>query len=223
MRLAPCLAALCLAPALAQAEPPPPDFARPGAYLGVGGSYAFHWFPAEIGGDFDDNVTGGFGTTVRTDASFGLNARAGWRFNSWLAGELEYEWLEGFENDIKTTDGGKFTLESHVVTANAKLLYPGWGRFQPYALLGAGISIYQVNDASGFPSPARFLDDDGVGFAGRIGLGLDTYLTEHWLIHVEGGLVTTTTEIDNSNPAPNSGDLSGLFQIPIQVGVQYRF
>ena len=223
MRLATCLAVLCLLPALAQAEPGPDPFARSGLYLGVGGTYAFHWFPDGIGGDFDDHVSGVSNSTTRTDGSFGVNARAGWRFNRWLAGELEYEWLDGFETDIKTAAGGDFTLESHAVTLNAKLVYPGWGRFQPYALLGAGVSIYEVVDASGFPSAARFLDDDGVGFAGRAGLGLDTYLTEHWLVNIEAGMVTTTTEIENSNPAPPAGDLSGLFQVPIQVGVQYRF
>ena len=223
MRLVAGLAALCLVPALAQAEPGGPDFAHTGPYLGVGGTYAFHWFPDGIGGDFDDHVSGVSDSTTRTDGSFGVNARAGWRFTSWLAGELEYEWLDGIETDIKTPVGGEFTLESHVVTANAKLVYPGWGRFQPYAMLGAGVSIYEVEDASSAPSGASFLDDDGVGFAGRFGLGLDTYLTEHWLVNIEGGVVTTTTEIENSNPAPPAGDLSGLFQVPIQVGIQYRF
>jgi opacity protein-like surface antigen len=223
MRLTVGLAVLCLAPGLAQAEPGGPDFAHTGPYLGVGGTYAFHWFPDGVGGDFDDHVSGIPDSTTRTDGSFGVNARAGWRFTSWLAGEVEYEWLDGFETDIRTSAGGEFTLESHAITANAKLVYPGWGRFQPYGLLGAGVSIYEVTNASGFPSAARFLDDDGVGFAGRLGLGLDTYLTEHWLVNIEGGLVTTTTEIDNSNPSPVAGDVSALWQVPIQVGIQYRF
>ena len=80
-----------------------------------------------------------------------------------------------------------------------------------------------MTPVSGLPSAAAFLDDCSVGFAGRVGVGLDTYITEHWLVNVEGGLVTPTTEIENSNPAPQAGDLSALFQIPIQVGVQYRF
>ena len=182
-------------------------YARPGWFVDLGGSYAFHWFPS----DFDAAI----GARTKTHNTFGVNARAGYRFKSWVAAELQYEWLDGFDNEV----GGStiFELTTHVVTLDAKFLYPGWGRFQPYALVGAGAAIYDVNDRAGLGAG---LESTSVGFAGRVGAGLDTYLTENWVLRLEIDLVLGTNEIDN---ALGPGDLSELFYVPIQFGVQYRF
>ena len=64
------------------------DYARPGWYLGAGGTWAPHWWQAP-----DDEL----GVRVKTKNSFGFNVRGGYRINSWLAAELEYEWLDGFD------------------------------------------------------------------------------------------------------------------------------
>ena len=71
MRLALALIAL-LAPALAEAQ----DYARPGFYLGAGGTYAFHWFP----GDFDEDLAGG--PTVRSSDSGAGGSRCSARGSS---------------------------------------------------------------------------------------------------------------------------------------------
>ena len=84
-RVASCIGAICLlsaGPVAAQ------DYDRSGPYVGVGGAYAARWVP----GDFDDDL--GMGATVRVDNTGGVNARLGYRANRWLAGELEYEWLD---------------------------------------------------------------------------------------------------------------------------------
>ena len=182
-------------------------YARPGWFLDLGGSYAFHWFPS----DFD----GAVGARTKTHNSFGLNARAGYRFKSWLAAELQYEWIDGFDNEVNGST--IFKLSTHLLTLDAKFLYPGWGRFQPFALVGAGLAIYDVNDRAGLGAG---LESSSVGFAGRVGAGLDTYLTENWVLRLGLDVVVDTNEIDNGL---GPGDLSELFYIPIQLGVQYRF
>ena len=198
-------ALLCLLPGMAVAED---EFTRPGWYLGVGGTYAFHWYP----GNYDDDV----GATTKTENTGGVNAQAGYRFNTWAAAELEYEWLDGFENLVAGSE--VFTLTSHVVTVNGRFLYPGWGRFQPYAVVGVGASIYEVNERAGLGAT---LDNSGIGFAARIGAGLDVYINEFWLLNVGIDAVIPTTTIDNGNPA--GGNLSNLFYIPVQAGLQFRF
>jgi opacity protein-like surface antigen len=200
-----CVALLLLLPGSAAAEA---DYARPGPYLGVGGTYAFRWVP----GDFDDDL--GLGATVRADNTFGLNTRVGYRASRWLAAELEYEWLDGF--DVEVEGDGGFTLASHAVTANGKLLYPGWGRFQPWLLVGVGVSIYEAQDRSGL---ANGLDSTSVGFAARMGFGLDAYLTENWLLNLGAEGFLDTTQIDNSI----GGDLDQFWYVPVQLGIQYRF
>jgi len=56
------------------------------------GSYEIHVLGREI-----EKVTN---SKVDIDDSVGLSARLGYRMLSWLAGEVEYEWVPGF--DIKT-------------------------------------------------------------------------------------------------------------------------
>jgi opacity protein-like surface antigen len=206
-RLLIALLTCSLLPGLAAADD---DFARPGGFIGIGGTYAFHWFP----GNFDDDVTGG--TAVKTENGGGLNVRGGYRFNSWAALEGEYEWVSNFENKVS---GSKiFDMSYHTVTANGKFFYPGWGRFQPYGLIGAGFTVLLLDSRRSF---GRFLDDSSVGFAGRVGAGLDVYLTESWLLNVEIDGVFNTAKIDSSNPSGD--DVGSLFYVPLQFGVQYRF
>lgn len=198
---------LCLLPGLSRAQD---DYARPGGYIGLGGTYAFHWFP----GNFDNDVTGG--TAVKTHNSAGLNVRGGYRFNSWAALEGEYEWISGFENKVA---GSKiFDLSYHTFTANGKFLYPGWGRFQPYGLLGIGFAVMQVDSRSG---AGVTLDGSATGFAGRVGAGLDVYLSENWLLNAGIDLQLNTAQIDNSSGVGKN--VGTLFYVPVQFGVQYRF
>ncbi len=212
MRLALALAGITLmVPALAQSQ----DYARPGFYLGAGGTSAFHWFP----GDFDEDMAGG--PTVRSSDSGGFNLLGGYRGTSWFGAELEYEWIEGFGNRTEL-DGNIAKLRSNLVSVNGKFLYPGWGRWQPYALLGVGVSIWEAKETTTTVTggtPTSGLAGTSVGVGGRIGAGLDAYLTENWLLTVGIELAFSSTTIDNST----GGDLKNLFYVPIQFGVQYRF
>jgi opacity protein-like surface antigen len=196
----------CLLPATGFADDGD-DFTRPGWYLGAGGTWAPHWWHAPEGAL---NAS----SSVKTKNSFGFNVRGGYRLKSWLAAELEYEWLDGFDN--KVNDSTVFELRTHVVTVNAKLLCPAWSRFQPYLLFGAGAAIFDVNDRNGLGAG---LESSSAGFAFRATAGLDVYLTKNWLLNVEAGTVIPTNEVKNSN----GDDLEELFYVPIQLGFQYRF
>ncbi len=201
-----CAAALsCLLPAIGFALEAD-DYNRPGWYLGAGGTWAAHWWKAP-----EDPLNS---PTIRTHNSFGFNVRGGYRVKRWLAAELEYEWLDGFDNKV---DGSTiFKLRTHVITANAKFLCPGLGRFQPYVLLGAGAAIFDIDDQTLW---AAGLESSSAGFAARATAGLDFYVTKNWLLNVEAGAAIPTNEVENSN----GDDLEELFYIPIQLGFQYRF
>lgn len=185
-------------------------YERSGMYLGLGASYGFHWF---AGHSFDRRL-GGRGVQVISSSSGGLNSRAGYRINSWLSTEVEYEWIEGITNKIAGTNVA--TLSSHQLTLNGKFVYPDWGRIQPYGLLGVGLSIWTASELQG--RGAR-LDATNVGVAGRVGLGLDAYLNKNLLINLGLDMALSTTEINNSIDS----DLENMFYIPIQLGIQYRF
>jgi len=198
------VALVCLLPAAGFAEPAN-EYARPGWYLGAGGTWAPHWWKAP-----DDELN----ARVITNNSFGFQVRGGYRINRWLATELEYEWLDGFDNEV---DGSTiFKLRTHVITANAKFLCPGLGRFQPYVLAGAGVAIFDVIDRN---NQGNAVESGSTGFALRATAGLDFYITKNWLLNLEAGAVIPTNTLDVSG----SNELEELFYVPIQLGVQYRF
>lgn len=182
------------------------DFTRAGWYLGAGGTWAPHWWKApEKALD---------SPAVKTHNSFGFNVRGGYRVKRWLAAELEYEWLEGFDNEVAGTT--VFDLSTHVITANAKFLCPALNRFQPYVLFGAGVAIFEIDDQYLWGAG---LENTSTGFAARATAGLDVYITKNWLLNIEAGAVIPTNEVKNST----GDDLEELFYVPIQLGFQYRF
>jgi opacity protein-like surface antigen len=152
--------------------------------------------------------------------SAGLNARLGYRALSWLALEAQYEWVAGLDF-VATQDLGPVAdkgdtlarLQSHVVTANLKLLLPIW-RIQPYLLAGIGGAFYNLDDKTGFAGGG-----DEWAFAGRVGVGGDLYITKNLLAFVEvSGLLST---LDITDPLNNN--YSALYYLSTQLGLQYRF
>ncbi len=189
-----------VAPGLAIAQ----DYSRPGFYLGVGGSYQLYVLEKEI-----EEVTN---SKVNVDDSFGLNARAGYRFLSWRAAEVEYEWVPGF--DVKILDKKALELKSSLITGNIRFILPT-GRFQPYFKVGAGGYFASLEGSLG-----QGLKADQDGFAGRAGLGLDIYFTEHVAAYLGVDGVFTTQDISNVSSLKT---VSGLYYVSGQFGIQYRF
>lgn len=98
------------------------EFARDGAYVGIGGSYGIEAF------NFDGTTGNSGGVTLRT----------GYRCHPNVGAELQAEYFTGFdaEDPLITPE-----VDSWVLTANSRLypltsLLPG--RIQPYLLAGIG-------------------------------------------------------------------------------------
>jgi opacity protein-like surface antigen len=181
-------------------------FGRSGPYLGVGASRS-----VDLVEPFLD------GTPILQDIkisdSWGANARLGYRLTSWFAVEAEYEWLQPFNVSLASVHLG--TLGAQSATANFRFILP-LSRFQPYFLLGAGAMFLKVED------PLNVLKLDRSPFAGRVGLGLDVYLTQSLLanVGVEGVLTPAGLQLTTS-----SGTISehGLGTLTFQFGLGYRF
>ena len=77
-------------------------------------------------------------------------------------------------------------------------------------------SIWVTNDRR---AEGRGLFPGSLDLAGRLGLGIDAYVTENFLVNLEIDMGLSTTRIHN----PIGGLLDNLFYIPIQFGVQYHF
>ena len=175
IRLGLCTAILMILAGAARAEGPQADLSdlkKPiygveGYYVGISGVYAL-----DIGGvPLADDV----------DGSAGVSARMGYRFNRWLASEIQGEWLNDF-----AYEGGGYTAWDVMVCGR---FYPIRGRFQPFAV--AGIGALQTRDHG------RGDVDKGTGFAGRFGVGFDIFTYPTLAITVDAAYVIPFTHIED--------------------------
>jgi len=187
--------ALLLGATSAFAEPPGPDYSRPGFYVGINGMYALNFFD-DGGGLIDINNT------------WGLTARVGYRSRPWLAAELLYEWGSDF------AAGGSADLTTHTITANGKFIWPSW-RAQPYLLVGLGAQGLEAT----VRSPGGSESDSLWGFAIRPAVGVDFYITKNIVVNAEIGPVVNV--FNDQDPFPGSTEAE--FYMSFGTGLQYRF
>ena len=166
-----------LLPCSALAEPPPPDYARTGLYIGAEGAVGV---AAKLDDQFDDSGS-------RVDAAFGVNGRIGYRLHPRVAVEGEFEWIDGFdvkiENDEKIAKG-----ETRFASGNVKG-FVLTGRFQPFVLVGAGYYHAKYKAAG--------ISLSGGDAALRAGGGFDVYVTEHIVITFDAEYVWPFGEVND--------------------------
>lgn len=177
------------------------DYSRPGVYLGGGFTYAIEDFAL---GEAEAIA----GANIDTSNSLGFHARAGYRVNRHVAGELLFEYYDSFEFE---TAGVEFAeAEGWSLSANGKLyLVSGPFRFQPYALLGLGVAKAEIKDTLGVG-----LAVDTTEFIVRFGGGLDLYATRNVVLNFEAGYIL---------PAGSRNDLEDFPAVSLMFGAQYRF
>ena len=205
-------------------------FDRPGFYAGVSGVYTYNFFDKQIENFLEDEL--GQQGSVDIGNSGGVSARVGYRAASWFAAELQYEWIAPYDVDVSgdlgpggsTISGRLYDIEGHTLTVNTKWIIPFW-RMQPYLLLGAGYSLYDVGRGP-LAAPIEIADDDiqidagkQNAFAGRAGLGLDLYLTDKIVLMTEATAMVTTKNFET----PNQGAIDDLYYLAFSAGLQYRF
>jgi len=201
------LALLCTPAARADEPEPAPaaaaDFGRRGFYVGGGAAYGFNLFDSAFDDLFSD---------VQVGDTWGFYTRAGYRPLRWLAVEAEYEYLHNF--GVKAEGVHLADLRAQTIGANLRFIGP-W-RVQPYFLLGAGATLFSLNDV-GVPG----LEVDHSSFSGRIGIGLDTYVTQNLVIALGADTVLTTAQV--SDPVFTGDTSSTLSYVAVHMGIDLRF
>ena len=176
------------------------DLGRGGPYVGIGASRGFSFF--------DDAFRDELGTsTVHVDDAWGLNARAGYHFTSWFSTELEYEWQQRFKVETGTTPLAEIT--THTIGANLRLVAP-LGRVQPYFLIGIGGTFFDVSAPS-------FIKIDNAALCGRLGAGVDVYVTRNLLLNLGTEAVLSDADVSTFGSTQAPG------YIALQFGLGYRF
>ena len=185
------------------------DYARRGLYVGAGASYVLERF------DFPSATASVNGSSlVRLDVdsgdSWGAEGRVGYRLHPNVAVEGQLQYYDEFGLDVQISPGSNvsrqvLTIDGLSVMGNVKG-YPLTGRVQPYGLAGMGFLWLQFEDTRGLG-----IEHNEVEFAGRVGAGIDAYLTRNLLLNLETSYLLPTGDLDNAR------------MIPISFGVQYRF
>lgn len=157
-------------------DPNEGEFTRHGPYAGLG----FKWQVPGFQGRFRDQNYGN---------SWGFDARGGYRFFDWFAAEAIVEYADEFGPRAPGTTAKSLSFVE--TTVNAKFIVP-IERFQPY--LTTGVGFLYANDGSGF---INSVEDRDFGFAGRIGAGIDFYLTPHVSVFVDNGWTMTTDNTED--------------------------
>ncbi len=178
-----------------------PDYAATGPYLGVGAAFA--WDNFDRLGRLDP------------DMAYGIDAWGGYRFLSFLAAELQVEYLNGFDDHYEINllpdiiNGSPLLLarvevEGEVVTFTGNLkAYLPLGRFQPFVLAGVGQGHVELDYG--------WREFSETAFAARFGGGFDLYVTDALALQLSSSYVLQT------------GDLDGLDYVSLIAGLQYRF
>jgi len=165
------------------------DYARRGAYLGVGVVGAFEQFDLGAAADQSDFIGYGF--------------RAGYRLHPNVAAEMSFERYT--EADLDVLGTSVLDIDGWSITANAKG-YPLTGRFQPYGLLGLGALYLNAEDQLGLG-----FSDDQAAFALRFGGGVDAYVTKNIVLNVEASYLLPTGDLDDFPLVPVSGSIQYRF------------
>lgn len=132
--------------------------------------------------------------------SWGMDARAGYRFHPHLAAEADFQWAHDFDIGAGGVNVGN--VESYTFTLNGKV-YAFDGPFTPYAVVGAGFQHAKTEGSAGADDKTEFAFRVGGGFEVRVWEGLGGY-----------------AELAYLQPATSLGDFA---QVPISFGVKYEF
>lgn len=194
------------------------ELSREGYYVAAGGVYGVELLDTSP-------LSQRLLTPLSTSNGWGLNVRAGNRVRSWLAFELQYEWMQGIDisqpaASIASPGPGTIgTYSPDVITVNAKFLLP-IGPAQPYLLVGGGLVSYDLELLGGLNAWSTSSN----GFAFRAGGGVDAYLTKRIVFFAEGSLVLNTdiTEFPAA-PTGQTPIIQDLYYISVSAGFACRF
>lgn len=201
------------------------DYGWHGLYLGGGGSYSTVSVQVDEGCYDDYCWWGDYYDYEEGDGSTSYAVHAGYRFNAFIAAEVNYfdtstiRWDQNFVY-MPEFDGyynNHVNFKAQVTELSALGILPFAERWEVYFRLGAGLwdaeSEQRLDDPFGDAVITRNVDDDGTGWL--LGLGIGVTLAEAW--HLRLDLQTLTIDGDALNTREDSSIDSALLE------VQYRF
>ena len=179
------------------------DSDRPGWSVGTGFGVAFNFFDNAI----SKETTG----IIRISPSPTLNLRVGYRFLPWLGVEGMYEGAHSFGVTVFGREDGRLRTHSYVL--NGKLVWP-FTHFQPYGMLGVGTQSGDFTGERTLAGNDTYRWDSML----RLSLGMDAYVTNHWVVDVE---IAPSLRFASFADIPSQ--LTDNVVMSMSAGVKYRY
>ncbi len=175
------------------------DYTQDGWYVGARGLWGVE--------DFDAKAS--------ADDTWGTNLYGGYRMGRNFAGEIEFEYFDGFDARLAPGNSGEYRLFSFSLGMKvfplARLFEPSsiYQRVQPYIAAAPSWQWVQSRSFSGNGAEG----DDG-GFSGRFGAGLEIYLTNRLVLTGDASYSLPTGGASDFNYWSFGGGLQWRFSGP---------
>jgi hypothetical protein len=186
----------------------PSVFSENMTFFSLGGTYGISDFKSYVGG----GRSGSFQVVDDPSDAGGITTRLGVRAAPYVAYYLQYEWLTRWKIPSEISDppgviSVRQEADTHLLSANAKI-FPLHavldsvldGRLQPYVTGGMGVMF----------APDLTIQT-AVAFTGKMGVGLDAFITEQFSLTADGTYNIPT------------GNLSGLNYWNVGLAVNYHW
>jgi opacity protein-like surface antigen len=170
-------------------------------YIGGGGSFAYEDFDTDS--DFDN--------------TWGINAKAGYRFHEYIMCEFNFDYLNNFESDDSfSLFGEKVESEVEVTVYTFMLALKGYvpvysENMMFFATLGGGVMRADADTTVRGATISRSDSDDEVDGCAKIGFGFDFFPIQNLSAGIEG------------NYTLGFGDVDDVRYFNITLGVAYHF
>ncbi|MCP5045304.1 MAG: porin family protein [bacterium] len=189
------------------------DFDRKGWYVGVSGVYALEFIDEDKEQESLDDAFGGalVDFDLNSRHTGGVRLQAGRRCHQRFSVEVDLQWIDDFDAELKSSTEGK-VQDISIAPIVGSIDVKGYlltGRIQPYALLGVGTMSVRTKSKNSADDNSS-LKDTGV-LVVRGGGGVDFYLDRNWVLNLG---------IDYVHSATN---LEIVDFLTVAVGAQYRW
>jgi opacity protein-like surface antigen len=135
--------------------------------------------------DIGFNLSGAIPDDDDVDSTLYAGGSLAHGFSNWLALGVEAGWAEFEESGLG------FEVEETAVPIFGDIILrvPLEAPLQPYAIVGLGAIIWNVDD-----NVANIETDVDTAFAAKFGVGLDWFVNDNWIVNFEASFVTSDAD-----------------------------
>jgi outer membrane protein W len=175
--------------------------------------------------DVGVNLSGAFSTDGDVDSSYYIGGNVSYGIYEWLAVGMSTGWTEG---DAESSLSNGQEIESGDFRTIPLLVdfYFRWYRreepYVPYGVVGLGVMFHRFDENEDLAGRGIDIDDES-GFGARLGLGLDWFVNDSWIVNVETSYFFSSTDLDSDSTSSVIAEGPDTDYWLVGGGVKYLF